>query len=434
MTRRSSALRLAAAMGLAALVALAPRESVAGDSVVRPDGGRDFELKTASGPVPAIWWYESEPNGPGAVLLATTAAGREEWVPVARHLRAREMNVIVVAVPALAAEGPDPLPLVAPASVAADAASYLVRNGKCDPARIGVAGAGVCALAAMEAVRKHPGKFRAAVLAGPDLSRFNASQIVPPQVDPAASRLLVMEHASAADPAVKTLAEAIPGCRRLVYDEAAPKGAPAAWGRSLAFVREMPLGERTVASFLDAGTGSRLDTVVLDGIVEDEAKDGGPWTRAVAIGTGKARIWAYRRGRRLVFGGFAPATAKALRLDVAGVDRDDGLPSVKKSEFFRRDLFDLRKGVVAWTAQVPIVPETEAQRKLDLPAAVRLVPCEGGVSFEGEWIGSATAISETGRHGDHWRVLAFLEDKVRAAEKGDPSGNLAPMPVVPSRY
>lgn len=178
---RAFAVLLAAVAALASAAAPSdPTRAFAGESVIRPDGGRDFELKAGGGdPVPASWWYEPEPNGPGAVLVATTKSEREEWTGVVRHLRARGMNVLAVVVPPLAAPGPDPLPLVGPAGIVAEGASFLVKNAKCDPARIGVAAIGVGAVAAMEALRRHPGRFRAAVLAGPDLSRFQASQIVP---------------------------------------------------------------------------------------------------------------------------------------------------------------------------------------------------------------------------------------------------------------
>lgn len=400
----------------------------AGESSVRPDGGRDFELNVGSASVPASWWYEPEPNGPGAVLLVASKEERERWLGVVRALRARGMNVLAVVAPQLAAKDSGPLPLVAPATLAAEGASFLVKNARCDPARVGVAGAGPAAVAALDCLRRFPGKFRAAVLAGPDLSRFQTSQVVAP-TGKAVPPVLVMEHASSADPALATLVAEIAGSRRVEYTETVP-GAEKGWERTVELVRGVPLGERTVASFLDARTGS-ADGVVLDGLVEDEAKPGGAWADAVAVGAGKVRAWARRSGKRLVFGGFASASAKAVRLDVAGVDLDDGGPSQKESEWFRRDLFDLRRGVLAWTARVPIV-HADVQ-KLDVPPAIRAVPCDGGFTFEGEWTGTASVLSDGGRQGNHWRVLVTTLEKVPAAEKGDPSGNLAQMPVVAPR-
>lgn len=437
-----------AAFATAVAVALcAGAVTLRAEGRVRADGGKDFELDLSSGgTVAASWWYESIAGGPGAVLLVSSAEEREQWGDVVRLLRARNFNVLAVVVPEL--DPARPAGAAAPslsalAAVTCDAASFLVRRAGVDAGRVGVAGGGACGLVALDAARRHPDRFHAAVAAGPDRASFEVSQFVagaPEKGSPAA--LLALRDATADD-----VADLFPDCRSLVYESPAERRAEKPATRKqrrplpvdgsahavagLAWLRGVPLGLRTLVSFLDAKTGSKRDRVVLDGLVDEESAPGGPWTRAIPVGDGEARVWAYRSGKRLVFGGYAPASAQALRIDVAGVDDDGGGPSRVSSEWFRRYVFDLGTERLAWFAQVPIAHP--GARQSDQRPEIRVVRCAGGVSFEGEWTGASNFVSEGGRAGDTWRALAFVLPRVPKEERGDPSGDLSKMSVVVAR-
>jgi len=352
-------MRLVAAAFLLLGATLRATAQQAGPDV--PKGGKDVVLATPDGmKLAATHWHPEFPSGAGAVLLHMYRRDRTAWHPLVEHLTARGMDVLAVD---MRGHG---------GSAKQGAADLTDRVAERDPALFA------------EMHRDAYAAVRWLVLE-------------------AKCALLLMTHAEEADVGAKALAAAVKHARLLVYDEKRPADVEDGWAHGTRMFGRIALAARTVASFLAARTGSRTDDVVLDGIVEEEAKPGGPWTRAgkIPVEGEPGTAWAYCVGRRLVFGGTATPESRCVTWTVrlpAELERPAGAPPGLELPLLNLPL-DFTLDLVMGRAVSATVGTKEREdagaggddKKLlqhfywGLPD-VRVRRSELGAEYEGEWI------------------------------------------------
>jgi hypothetical protein len=177
----------------------------------------------------------------------------------------------------------------------------------------------------------------------------------------------------------------------VVYDDTAPADAAndKMWAHGTKMFGRLPLVEQTVASFVAAKTGSKTEDVVLDGVVE-EGEGADPWQEAVDVARpgSEGTIHAFRVGRRVLFGGTAPADFGGLRFEVqSGPRPKDDVPFAMSGPPQVVGV-DLKTGKPAWSwggmGSMPSFPGTDAMFGKTRPV-LRVVPAGDKVTFEGEW-------------------------------------------------
>jgi pimeloyl-ACP methyl ester carboxylesterase len=407
--------RLAAAVCLAALCAAAA-DSVAADAP--DDAGKEVVVSTSDGmKLAGTWWDAPESGAPGAVLLHMEKSDRSAWTPLVASLRARGFDVLALDLrghggsvkqarggdlAARAAKGDAKLF----AEMVQDAIAgvrFLVKDGKCGAKRVAVVGAGATGAVAVDTARRFPAETAAVVCLtpGPPAApaaaapgAAGAAGAAPASPPPPDKPILLLVHQSEADAGARALHDAIPKSRLVVYEEAAPASASAdgaTWAHGTRMLGRIPLVEQTVASFLAASTGSKKDDVLLDGILDAEAADGGAWTHAGRIASGpEVEAWAYRVGRRVQFAGRVKGKAASLFVGVAThyvEGTAPGITSDPASGFPEIGAVDLARSVFTWVEPIDSGKSSNARSFVHrVRPAVRVVKTADGFTFEGEWI------------------------------------------------
>ena len=367
--------------------------------------GQEVVLKTDDNmKLAATWWDEPRAGSAGVVLLHMYASDRNAWKPLVSHLRARGIEVIAVDLRghgASAKQGAidhgarvqkrDPKLFAEMHRDAFAAVQHLVKQGKCDPKKIALVGASVGCSVAIDTARRHPGATSAVVCLTPGSNYLGVDSMDHAKTFPAGEPLLLLTHADEQDGGAKPLHEAVAGSTLLVYDTAKPKSASEDnWAHGTKMFGRIPLVEQTVASFVAARTASEKDDVFLDGLVDDEAKDGGPWRKATAVAGKDVEAWAYRVGRRLVFGGRVKGKAAALFVGVSTNFAPGTFPGFTTNEEIglpELGAIDAAAGTWAW-----VEPHDHAKAGKSRTMATRVRPSvravrnAEGFSFEGEWI------------------------------------------------
>jgi pimeloyl-ACP methyl ester carboxylesterase len=367
--------------------------------------GQDVVLKTDDNmKLAATWWDEPHAGSAGVVLLHMYASDRAAWKPLVAHLRARGIEVIAVDLRGhggSAKQGAidhsgrvqkrDPKLFAEMHRDAIAAVRYLVKQGKCDSKRIALVGASVGCSVAIDTARRYPGETAAVACMTPGAAYLGLDSLEHAKTFPAGEPLLLLTHASEADGGANALSAAVAGSSLVVYDTAKPKDAAEEnWAHGTKMFGRIPLVEQTLASFVAARTGSQQDDVVLDGVVDDEAKEGGAWRKATAVASKDVEAWAYRVGRRIAFGGRVRGKAAALRVGVSTnfapgtfpgftSNEDVGLPEIAA--------IDPATGTWAWVEPHDHWKAGKSRTMATrVRPAVRAVKTADGFSFEGEWV------------------------------------------------
>jgi pimeloyl-ACP methyl ester carboxylesterase len=350
----------------------------------------------------ATSWDEPAENAAGVVLLHMYRSDRNAWKPLVPHLRARGIEVLAIDLRGHGeslkhfkkrVEKRDAKVFAKMYHDAIGGVRWLVKTGKCDPKRIALVGASVGCSVAIDTARQYPDEIAAVLCLSPGANYLGLNSVEHGKTYPAKVPLLLAVHQGEIDAGAKRIHEAIAGSRLLVFRDTPPPGLPPEgnWAHGTHMFGRIRLVEQTVASFVAARTGSKRDDVVLDGIVEEEAAEGGAWTRATALSDARGvKGWAYRVGRRVMFAGRIEGHAsKSVQVGVAThfpKGTAPGLSTNPKLGFPELGTYDLATGACVWVE--PHDGHVKAKRKdvaqRDRPP-VRVVRTETGYTFEGEW-------------------------------------------------
>lgn len=403
MRGRSRVRPISAGFAAAALVAMA----AAGVAAERPRAaGRDVAFATADGmSIAATWWDETALGAAGVVLVHGAGSNRAKWEPLVPHFRARGVEVLAIDLRGhggsarqngvdlgpLAKAGDTTLFPEMHADVIA-AVRWLVKEGRCARDRIAVVADDVGGLVALDAARVRPSEIAAVVVSTPVAKMYglDAKAFAPGTASRSPASLLLVADFDV-DAGARVLHALYPASRLLVRPEGkrrlriGPDGP-----RELVDDR---LERQTVASYVAARTGSKVDDVVLDGIIETKGPHADPWMRATRVEAGgDGRAWAYRSGRRIAFGGIAPkdCVAVVIELDDGRGPEDIDLPFAVALDL--EDEFEWYRSTPSRSAGNPFEPTSRLERAGggDLPAAeehpaFHAVPGPDGTTFEGEW-------------------------------------------------
>jgi pimeloyl-ACP methyl ester carboxylesterase len=386
---------------VAALLAVPDRVRAAGDA----DPGKDVVLKTDDNmKIAATYWGTPAYDVAGVVLLHMEGSDRTAWKPLVAHLRARNIQVVAVDLRGHGGSAKQGYVDSSKRAAARDpklfgemhrdviaAARHLVKQGKCDAKRVALVGAGVGASVALDAARRYPGETCATLCMTPPAAFPGFDDAAAAKAYPAAAPLLVLAHKDEADAGANALSSAVAGASLVVYDEGRPRDVQGEqWAHGTRMLGRVPLVEQTIASFVASRTGSTKDDVVLDGLVDEETKEGGAWTKATRFGKDDVEGWAYRVGRRLQFGGRVKGKKRGLTVGVncnftaatfpgQTTDPEHGLPESAGLDADVRGWswvapWDFGKGLRMHDSGLRARP------------VVRIVPAaDGGYTFEGEW-------------------------------------------------
>jgi pimeloyl-ACP methyl ester carboxylesterase len=376
---------------------------------------------------------------------------RKAWSPLVKHLTARGISVLAIdlrghggsAKQAKADLAPrvqkrDPKLFAEMHQDALAAVKWLAKDGKCDAKRIALVGASVGCSIAIDTAGRNPGDVAAVLCMSPGAAYLGMDTLAHLKKFPAATPLLLLVHKGEIDAGAQKIADARPATRLVVYDDAAPSdaGSDKAWAHGTKLFGRVPLVEQTVASFVAAGTGSKTEDVVLDGIVAEGA-GADPWDQAmgVAIPGSEGTVRAFRVGRRILFGGTAPLDLGGLRFEV----QSGGLSGAGGSLDIVGPLqvvgVDLKTGKPAWSwggmGSVPNFPGMEDAPLFGKTRPVlRVVRGAEKLTFEGEWFVPAMGDEEGGRVK---LVIAFDRELHPGPSNGMMDSNVQHAVDLPSR-
>lgn len=355
--------------------------------------------------IAGTYWQAVEQGGAGAVLLHMFGGDRAAWGPEVKHLLDRGVSVLAIDLRGHGGSAKQGRVDLAPRVQKRDpklfaemhedawaAVQWLGRDGRCDPARIALVGASVGCSVAIDTTRRHPDGVAAVLCMSPGAKYLGLDTLAHLKTFPAGVPLLLLVHRGEIEAGAQAIADARPGTRLVIYDDEAPKdlASDRAWAHGTKMFGRLPLVERTVASFVAAKTGSKTEDVVLDGVVGDG--DGGdPWASAVDVllPGSPGTVRAFRVGRRVIFGGTAPADCAGLRFEVQSGSVSGGGPLdvVGPPQVLTMDLATGR-GVWTWggMASIPNLPGMDTSKMFGKTWPVmRVVHTDAGTTFEGEW-------------------------------------------------
>ena len=390
--------------------------------------------------IAGTFWPARAPGGAGVVLLHMFGSDRTAWDPLVKHLRARGVAVLAIDLRghgesakqgkvdlAPRVEKRDPKLFAAMHADAFAAVQWLAKDGGCDAKRIALVGASVGCSVAIDTARRHPADVAAVLCMSPGANYLGLDTLAQLKTFPAQAPLLLLVHRSEIAAGAQKIADARPGTRLVVYDDEAPADTASdrMWAHGTKMFGRLPLVEQTAASFVAAGTGSKTEDVVLDGIVgTGEGAD--PWDRAadVAIPNGEGTARAFRVGTRVLFCGTAPAGIGGLRFEVqsgAAPDNSNDMPFPMAGPP-QVVGFDLQAGKPAWTwggmASMPNIPGLDTSTMFGKTwPVVRVVKTDAGTTFEGEW-----NVPPLGGAGDPAKVKVRLVVVFDAELHGGPQG------------
>lgn len=399
--------------------------------------GSEFLLTTEDGlTLGATSWAGATANAPAVVLLHMYKSDRSAWEPLVPYLRARGLDVVAIDLRghggsarqgktdlAPRVEKRDPRLFADMHKDAIAAVRWLVKSGRCDPKRVSIVGASVGCSVALDTARRYPAEVAAVVCLTPGAKYLGLDSLAHAKTFPKDAPLLLVTHTSEADAGSKALHAAIPSSRLLVYDDA-PRAAAADGGaHGTRMLGAMPFVERTIASWVAARTGSAADDVVIDGIVTETGPEADPWAKATEVGVGEGgKAWAYRVGRRIVFGGVAPAGCKGLRvwIEMGTIPPTKDAPDVPTIGLPCCSAIDLASAATVWL--YPKRPEIPAGVRHGLPdnlgfgspPAIRVVRDATAepprVTFEGEC--TAPSAPDNLRERDKVRFCILFDAEV----------------------
>lgn len=370
---------------------------------------KDVTIATDDGmQIAATFLAAKEPGGAGVVLLHMFGSDRAAWGPVLKPLAARGISVLAIDLRGHGGSAKQGKADLAPRVQKRDpklfaemhrdafaAVQWLAKEGKCDPKRIALVGASVGCSVAIDTARRHPADVAAVLCMSPGANYLGLDTLAHLKTFPADAPLLLLVHRDEIGVGAQKIADARPGTRLVVYDDAPPAdaGAEKAWAHGTKMFGRLPLVEQTVASFVAARTGSKTEDVVLDGIVDDGA-GADPWDGAIDVAKpgSDGTVRAFRVGRRVLFGGTAPATCGGLRFEVqsggasgAGAGRVEGVPIIGPPQVVG---VDLKAGRWAWTwGGMGSAPHFQGMPAMfgQTQPVLRVVHADDKLTFEGEW-------------------------------------------------
>ncbi len=399
------------ALGLLVLGLLTPPAARAGEGDL-PEA-KPVRVEIADGMrLAGTFWPARAAHGAGVVLLHDFRRDRSAWDRVLPALRVRDVAVLVVDARghgesakqgdvdlSLAVRKRDPKVFAAMHEDAIAAVRWLAKEGGCDPRRIALVGAGLGGSVAVDAARRHPDLVAAVLEMTPSARSLGLDTLANVKGLPAETPLLLLAHRADLALGASELVAARPATRLVVYDDKAPAQVvdEPTWARGTEMFAGIPLVEQTVASFVAAKTGSKVENVVLDGVVTPDGPDADPWPEAIDVGQpgGDGRAWAFRVGHRVLFGGTAHAGVHGLRFEVQTGDHqeksadDEDQPGLALGPG-QVVGFDLDTGRVLWSwggmGSVPGFPGMDTSKLFGKTyPVVRVTHDEAGTSFEGEW-------------------------------------------------
>ena len=374
---------------------------------------RTVQLKTADRMALAgTFWPAEQKAAPGVVLLHMFRSKRQAWEPAVKALRARGIAVLAIDMrghgesskqgkkdlSALVARR-DPKLFEAMHADAFAAIEWLVSDGGCDKKRIALMGASVGCSVAIDTTRRHPEAVAAVLCMTPGAKYLGLDTLAHLKSFPATTPLLLLSHRSEIESGTQQIAAARPSTAVIIYDDEAPKelAGKQGWAHGTHMFGRLPIVRLTTASFLAAKTGSKSEDVVLDGVIatEGEAADGWPKAVKVSHPDSPTAIYAFRVGRRVLFGGKAPKGYAGLRFEVqSGFPGAMGDASPKGRAISvgppQVVCIDIAKSLRMWSwggmGSVPNMPGMDTSNMFGKTYPIlRAVPGESGITFEGEW-------------------------------------------------
>ncbi len=368
---------------------------------------RRVELRAEDGTRLAATFHASGAKaGPGVVLLPMYRTPRTAWDGALAALRTRGFSVLTVDLRgqgASAALGDAALARRVEAREAGvfagmhqdaiAAVRWLGTKGGCDPKRIVLAGASVGGAVALDAAARHPTLVAGVAWLSPGPRYLGLDSLAHAKALPAATPVLLLAHGVDAKRA-RAVHAARPGARLVLYDDPRPAdaGNERGWAHGTLMLGRLPLVESTLASFASVATGSKTEDVVLDGIVAERGPNADPWARGTKVGgtdEGGA-VYAIRIGRRILFGGTAPARFRGLAFEVQTGDTEqkgEGVTTLGPPQIVGADL---RTSKVLWSfggmGSMMSIPGMDPSRFFGKTYPVlRAVMTDEGTTFEGEW-------------------------------------------------
>ena len=391
-------------VGILILGVVAP---VRGGPDAQPEraAGGAVELKTADRMrIAATFHRAGDPGGAGAVLVPMRGDAQASWAKAIRPLQDRGISVLALDLRGHGKSAKQGRRDLAKRVAKGDKAlfkamhkdlraaiGWLAKEGGCDPERIVLVGAGAGFSVALDAARRHPEEVAALV----GLSPVGAALGLDPQTClaklPDTLPMLLLVQKDEVGLCADATRDQRPALRLVVYDEPRPEG-EAAGPCGTRMLGAMPLAELTVASFAALATGSEIETVLLDGIVEREGEHADPWKDAVDVGPSIAPgcVHAYRVGRRVVFGGRVRKAVGGLRFEVQTGNEAQSVAGSTMLGPPQVVAVDLSDGQIAWSwggmGSVPNFPGVGGKPLFGKTVPrLRVVHGEDWTTFEGEW-------------------------------------------------
>lgn len=375
----------------------------------KPAAPRDVTIATADKlQISATFGAGRDAPGPGVVLIHDEASDRTSWGPAIGALRGRGIAVLVIDARghgksakqgktdlAPLAGKRDPKLFVAIHQDVIASVRWLAKEGGCDPKKIALVGAGLGGAIAMETSARFPAEVAAVVWLTPGLKYPGFDPKLQWKTVPKTLPMLLLAHRAELEEGAQELSAARPLARVVAYDEKAPSEAPSdrAWAHGTRLFAKARLVDRTIASFISIATGSKVDDVLIDGVVADAGPGADPWAAAASVAPEGSQgvIRAYRVGRRIVFGGTVPAAVVALRFEVQTGNEVHTIGERTLLGPPQIAAVDLGTGRVAWNwggmSSMPKVPGIDASELFGKTTpALRVVKTEAGATFEGEWV------------------------------------------------
>ena len=371
---------------------------------------RDVSLTTKDRlQVSATFWPAREAEqGPAVILLHDLDRHRFTWKPILRALRLHGLNVIAVDLRGHGsschqgkrdlsedrAKRKRRLFQKMHADVAA-AAKWLATEGACDAKRIGLMGAGLGSAVAIDAIRRSRELYACAVCLAPPAKLHGLNSVFQIGKVPEDFPLVIVTHSRDLQKGPAQLLAKRAVTHRLIATDPNPDRAREGWSLGTGLFKSIRSWRESLASLLAARLQVPHLGTVLDGALTKQGYFADDWAQATLVPTDTTlgKLWAYRVGHRLVFGGRTATGVKAVRLDVAFNTTEPRDPPGPVTGVPQIVCLDLESGTRAWKHGIAGWWGTAKTSSFGptLPRFRRVVHDDLSVTFEGTWMIRPTA-------------------------------------------
>ena len=287
---------------------------------VAGEDGKQVRLKTEDGlEIAGTYWAPRGKAGGAVVLLPMYRGTRSDYAPLIPHLRARRLAVLAIDLRGHGESAAKLADRVAARDAglfaamhqdAIAAVRWLARKHK----RVGVVGASVGCSVAIDAARRHPKEVVAVLCMTPGKLYLGLDSVAHGKEVPKAISVAFVAHRDEAKVGATALDEVIATSELRVLDTPYPAGQDQKKGyfHGTRMFGRVELIEQWVAGVMAVRLDAMPDEALLDGSLDQVME-----RKATALERRKGgRAFAYRVGRRLVFGGLMPEGITLFRLKV----------------------------------------------------------------------------------------------------------------------